>query len=102
MASANVVLAVGQMSEFMNVYRRSAADEQVSSTVSQMVDTKAARICHSTDALSGSSPSSLRGRLTGPGGQKIAVNGVSIRASAVNTISTASLLSGPAGRSTRQ
>jgi hypothetical protein len=84
MASANVVLEVGQMSEFMNVTAETPLMNTVSSTVSQMVDTKAVE----NMPLNGRSFWQLAQLTPGaayrPGGQNIAVNGVSIRASAVN------------------
>jgi len=63
MASANVVLEVGQNVRVHECYREAPLMNTVSSTVSQMVDTKAVENMHSTDALSGSSPSSSGGGL---------------------------------------
>ena len=84
MASANVTLEVGQTSETLNVTADMPLMNTVSSTVSQVVDTKAVE----NMPLNGRSFWQLAQLTPGaayrPGGQNIAVNGVSIRASAVN------------------
>ena len=83
-ASTNVVLEVGQVSENINVSAELPMMNTISSSVSQVVDTKAVE----NMPLNGRSFWQLAQLTPGaaykPGGQNIAVNGVSIRASAVN------------------
>src|SRR5690349_11931473 len=84
MATANVILEVGQVSEHMTVSAEAPMMNTVSSTVSEVVDTRAVE----NMPLNGRAFWQLTQLTPGasyiPGGQNIAVNGVSIRASAVN------------------
>src|SRR5438128_1561571 len=84
MATANVTLEVGQVNQNVTVSAELPMMNTVSSTVSQVVDTKAVE----SMPLNGRSFWQLTQLTPGasyiPGGQNIAVNGVSIRASAVN------------------
>ena len=84
MATANAVLEVGQTDQSITVSAELPMMNTVSSTVSQVVDTKAVE----SMPLNGRSFWQLTQLTPGaaytPGGQNIPVNGVSIRASAVN------------------
>ena len=84
MAAENVVLEVGQLTEHVVVSAEAPMMNTASSTVSQVVDTRAVE----NMPLNGRSFWQLAQMAPGasyiPGGQNIAVNGVSIRASAVN------------------
>jgi len=84
MASVNVTLQVGQVTQNVTVTADSPLMNTVSSTVSQVVDTKAVEGM----PLNGRSFWQLTQLTPGaayiPGGQNIAQNGVSIRSSSVN------------------
>jgi len=84
LATANIVLELGEVSQNVTVEASVPMMNTVSSTVSQVVDTKAVE----SMPLNGRSFWQLAQLTPGasyiPGGQNIAANGVSIRSSAVN------------------
>ncbi len=84
MASVNVVMELGQISQNVTVSAEAPLMNTASSTVSQVVDTKAVE----SMPLNGRSFWQLTQLTPGasyiPGGQNIPVNGTSIRSSAVN------------------
>jgi hypothetical protein len=84
MASVNVVMEIGQVNQNVTVSAEAPLMNTVSSTVSQVVDTRAVE----SMPLNGRSFWQLTqltpGASYNPGGQNIPVNGTSIRSSAVN------------------